>query len=387
MVYDVAIIGAGPAGGSAAVHCAKKGLKVLVLEEHASIGEPVHCGECLSDFALENTGLIIPDEVISEKVDGVRVVFPDGYSPILYEKGMVLEKHLFEQYLVNLAEGKGAVVRLGARVEKMTKNADWTIEHSKGEDKAKLVIDASGVQSVSSRMLGLQQRFKTVVGMQYELQDIPRDGFLDFYLWPELAPHGYLWMIPKKNGRANVGLVTNQNNKAKPFLDEFIKRMKWEGKKSVKTFGGLIPASGPLQKTVSDGLILIGDAAGFTSPMFEGGTHLSLKSGEYASQIAKKAIDSHNTSVSVLGEYQYLWSKEFPNYDKLVKGKDLLYSFSDEELNQIGRTLPMNLSKMGLLGKANVGLKLLMQNKKLIDKGAIDALMTFSYSQAKYYGW
>jgi NADPH-dependent 2,4-dienoyl-CoA reductase/sulfur reductase-like enzyme len=42
--YDVAVIGAGPAGGSAALHAAKLGLKTIILEEHNVIGEPVHCG-------------------------------------------------------------------------------------------------------------------------------------------------------------------------------------------------------------------------------------------------------------------------------------------------------------------------------------------------------
>ena len=210
----------------------------------------MHCGECLSDYALENTGLVIPKEVISFKVKGIRVIFPDGHSTKVNEDGMVLEKHLFEQYLVNLAENSGVEVKLGSRVEKMTRsNNEWAISHSKGDVKAKVVIDASGVQSVSSRLLGLNQRFKTVVGMQYELQDIPRDEYIDFYLWPELSPHGYLWMIQKSNGRANVGIVTDQNTKAKTFLDAFLKIMKWENKASVKTFGGLIPASGPVEKT------------------------------------------------------------------------------------------------------------------------------------------
>jgi len=91
-------------------------------------------------------------------------------------------------------------------------------------------------------------------------------------------------MIPKANNHANVGLVTHKKNKAKESLENFLIEKNWKTKKIVKTFGGLIPISGPLEKTFDEGLIIVGDAAGFTSPMFEGGTHLSLKSGKMAFQ-------------------------------------------------------------------------------------------------------
>ena len=47
-----------------------------------------------------------------------------------------------------------------------------------------------------------------MAGMQYELEGVPTDGYLDFYIWPSYAEKGYLWMIPKCDGRANIGLVT-----------------------------------------------------------------------------------------------------------------------------------------------------------------------------------
>ena len=65
---DVLVVGAGPGGGSAALHAARAGLKVMLIEDHAEIGTPVHCGECISDVAVANLNLSLPDSVISKRV-------------------------------------------------------------------------------------------------------------------------------------------------------------------------------------------------------------------------------------------------------------------------------------------------------------------------------
>ncbi|MCR4368550.1 MAG: NAD(P)/FAD-dependent oxidoreductase [archaeon] len=386
--YDVIVIGAGPAGGSCALHCARNGLSVMILEEHEKIGEPVHCGECLSLYAVKNTGINPPQSVISEHVKGVRVVFPDGTASVLNEPGFVLEKEKFEQWLCAEAVNAGAEIRLGHRLEALErKGAKWEAKTSKAKFVAKIIIDASGVASVVSRLVGLNPRFEAVTGIQYELQGIPRDGYLDFYIWPRLAPQGYLWMIPKKDTRANVGLVTTERRMAKTNTDKFVEEMGWSSNVKVKTFGGLIPASGPLKNTHSDGIMLIGDAAGFTSPLFEGGSHLGLKSGEMAANVAKDAIGKGDWSQDALAKYEAMWKGTFPQYEKIIRGKKALYSFTDDELNLIAKNFPRNFDDFGTLEKIVFGIKVLSKKPGLINKGFIGAMKAFEYSQAQHYGW
>ena len=62
-ICDVLVVGAGPGGGSAALHAARLGLDVIVIEDHKEIGTPVHCGECISDIALSNLDLRPNDDV------------------------------------------------------------------------------------------------------------------------------------------------------------------------------------------------------------------------------------------------------------------------------------------------------------------------------------
>ena len=406
--FDVAIIGAGPAGTYAAYSAAKAGLRTVVFEEHDKIGEPVHCGECLSELAAKRLGLELPDEAISMRVKGIRLVFPDKSHSYIEEPGFDLEKEKFEQYLSALGADAGATYKMKHRVSALqrvggkeqagegttgagesTADGNWNISTTQGEYSAKIIIDASGVAGASSKLLNMNPEPKKVVGLQYELSPIESDGFIDFFLWPRLAPHGYLWIIPKKNGRANVGLVTNEPANTRKYLEQFISEYGLQEKKKVGkiAFGGFIPASGPVPNTYADGILLVGDAAGFTSPMFEGGTALAMTSGKFAAQVASEAIAKGDTSKSALSKYESLWRNEFPNYSKLVGGKDRINGFSDEELNKISTLIPRDLTRMSALDRAKVGANVLVSAPQFFSKGFVPAMTALGYSRAKYYGW
>ena len=407
---DVLVIGAGPGGGNAALQCARQGLSTMLIEDHSAIGTPVHCGECISDLACDNLNLDLPEHVISKRVHGIRVIFPDGTEKCLTEEGYVLEKHLFERWIADKAVEAGASMHLSHklssmdRVEEDGRFVGWKCD-GKGEQfpiQAKVVIDASGVAAVCSKVINIDEDTplntmgKVVAGMQYELLEVPTDGYLDFYIWPKYAEKGYLWMIPKCDGRANVGLVTEDRPRTKKALDEFIgithfKELEqvpppWK-EKGNPAFGGTIPISGPFENTHYDGLMLIGDAAGFTSPLFEGGSHLALKSAVYAAETAAAAIAEDDVSAERLAIYAKLWKDEFPPYDKILRGKNALFDLTDDEMSVMARCFPDEMSDMGASGKAMVGLRLLSRRPGLYLKKVVPAMLAFGYSRAKHYGW
>jgi len=382
----------------------------MLIEDHSAIGTPVHCGECISDLACDNLNLDLPEHVISKRVHGIRVIFPDGTEKCLTEEGYVLEKHLFERWIADKAVEAGASMHLSHklssmdRVEKDGRFVGWKCD-GKGEQfpiQAKVVIDASGVAAVCSKAVNIDEDTplntmgKVVAGMQYELLEVPTDGYLDFYIWPKYAEKGYLWMIPKCDGRANVGLVTEDRPRTKKALDEFIgithfKELEqvpppWK-EKGNPAFGGTIPISGPFENTHYDGLMLIGDAAGFTSPLFEGGSHLALKSAVYAAETAAAAIAEDDVSAERLAIYAKLWKDEFPPYDKILRGKNALFDLTDDEMSVMARCFPDEMSDMGVSGKAMVGLRLLSRRPGLYLKKVVPAMLAFGYSRAKYYGW
>jgi len=407
---DVLVIGAGPGGGNAALQSARRGLSTILIEDHPAIGTPVHCGECISEIACHNLDLDLPEHVISKRVHGIRVVFPDGTEKCLSEEGYVLEKHLFERWIADEAVEAGASMHLGHKLSSMERLEEdgrftgWLCD-GKGDEfpiRAKIVIDASGVAAVCSKIVRLgddeplNEMGKVVAGMQYEMLEVPTDGYLDFYIWPKYAEKGYLWMIPKCDGRANVGLVTEDRPRAKKALEEFIDITHFKGLEQVRppwkekgspAFGGTIPISGPFENTHHDGLMLVGDAAGFTSPLFEGGSHLALKSAVYAAKTAAAAIEEGNLSADRLSDYSRLWKDEFPPYDKILRGKNALFDLTDDEMSVMARCFPDEMADMGINGKAMVGLRLLVRRPRLYFKRIIPAMLAFGYSRARYYGW
>ena len=133
--------------------------------------------------------------------------------------------------------------------------------------------------------------------------------------------------------------------------------------------------------------MLVGDAAGFTSPLFEGGSHLALKSATFAADVAAEQIAADDLSASKMSRYQKLWSDEFPPYGKILRGKSALFNLSDEDMSIMAQCFPDEMSNMGPHGKLAVCLRLLMRRPSLYGKRIIPAMLSFGYSRAKFYGW
>ena len=237
--YDVIVVGAGPGGTSAAKELAEKGIDVIVFERNDSIGAPKKCGEGISANALKRLDLKIPQRCIAQTIKGAYVYAPNGKDiKIQFEgtNGYVLERKVFDKWLAYQASKAGAKIICKTNAydliieDDKVKGVKIETPEQKKEIRAEIVIAADGVESMLMRKAGIRtNKNPTLVdsGFQYEMAGIDmRDpNMIELFFGNKISPRGYVWIFPKGDHEANVGIGISGAHKeksAKQYLDEFI---------------------------------------------------------------------------------------------------------------------------------------------------------------------
>jgi digeranylgeranylglycerophospholipid reductase len=346
--FDVVVIGAGPAGSMAAYAAAQKGVSVLMLEKDREPGVPVRCGEAVSRKSLEE--FIPPDEKwISAKINKFSMTAPNGKEVIIEfsETGVVLERKIFDYALAERAVRAGAKMLTKAYVNGLVYN-DGRIAGVKyerlGEQKearAGIVIAADGVESRAGRWAGLETAvdFRDMESCaQVTAAGLNINGdTCYFYFGRRVAPEGYLWVFPKGNGMANIGVgvsgLTGKTKSARKYLEGFIEK-KFPDAAVLTTVAGGVPCSVTLEKITVPGLMLAGDAARQVNPLSGGGIASGMAAGKMAGRIAAEAILENKPEKINLYEKEWCANigKRHEIYNRLKEG---IYGFTDEKFNSI----------------------------------------------------
>lgn len=380
--YDVIIIGAGPAGTITAKKCSEYGLKVLVLEKRPEIGAPKRCAEGIGHQDLERLGYTGKEQFIAETIDGGLFITPDGSSIELPggQGGYVLERKVFDKYLAYAASKAGAKIYTKADAFDLIRT-DGIISGVKvnynGEQKdiyGKMIVAADGVESKISRIAGLATG-NTVhtleAGYQYEMANIEINDphKLYFYVGNSIAPGGYIWIFPKGNHIANVGICIGSNHAktAKYYLDSWIDNNPEIKKGSIiEENSGAIPVGGFLRIMTTDNFLAVGDAAHQVNPLHGGGLAESSFSAEIASSVIKQALHSCDTSGAALDTYNTLWwekrGKKLQDVEKVV---NIYRRVHDSDLNMIAKAFSGQDIVDLAGGKTHKLLKILVKNPKL----------------------
>lgn len=382
--YDVVVIGAGPAGSITAKTVAKKGLSVLLIEKRQEIGDPVRCAEGVSKVWLRKH--IEPDHRwICADVKGSRIYSPDGTMIEMAEEiaggevGYVLERKIFDRALAYEASKAGAEVMVKTRATGLiiengfVKGVNVSHLGQSYDIKAKIVVGADGVESKVGRWAGIDTAIKPIdieTCAQYLMSGTGIDqDYCYFYLGNEIAPAGYVWIFPKGNGMANVGIgiLGNKSGNGKhaiDYLNDFVNKNYPDAKILELDVGG-VPVSGSIEKTIANGLMLVGDAARQSDPITGGGIVNAMEAGKIAGEVAYNAISKGDYSTDALNEYEEKWRETVGReIDNSLIVKDTFTKFSDKELNSLGHSLKgVNFSSMSLL---DLLYALFKANKKLL---------------------
>ncbi|MFQ6124010.1 MAG: geranylgeranyl reductase family protein [Candidatus Heimdallarchaeota archaeon] len=363
--YDVIVVGAGPAGTSCGLTIAKAGFDVLILERKTHVGVPVSCGEAIGKSKKELEMIEIPEHVIIQEIRGFRVYSPDG-TPVDWisgrHEGYIVDRRIFDKELLAQAAEAGAEIALGVNVldviyeNKKVKGVRGELLGKPFKAEAGIVIGADGVNSRIAKAVGLRKRIPpreldTSVGYEMVNVEVDRPDLMEFYVGKEIAPRGYVWIFPKGETRANVGIgigvgFGEQGKNALHYLQDFVEKhpigsRKCKKAQMIEFRVGAIPLGG-LNKNgiVADNIMLVGDAAGQVSPITGGGMSYGMVGGQLAGKTAAEALDHADTSGTFLLRYTEKWLDIFgETFENHLKMRKALEKATDSQLNNLASVL------------------------------------------------
>ncbi len=382
--YDVVVVGAGPGGSAVAKRCAEGGLKVLMLEKRQEIGAPKRCAEGIT-FSTEKFIGKIPERCIAQKINGAIIYAPNGKFVKVYFKeygGYILERKVFDKWLAICASRAGAKVQAKTEVTDVIKEDDYVkgvkaeFEGKEFEISAKVTVAADGVESIIARKAGIDTTNQIVnidSAFQYEMSNLKiKDPHkIEIYMGNEIAPRGYIWIFPKGNDVANVGVgVAFTQKTARYYLDKFIEENPqiFGDASIIEVNSGGVPVGGFLKNMVANGFVVVGDAAHQVNPIHGGGLKEATIAGQIAGDVIVKAIKAGDVSREFLSQYNEIWWKERGyTLERVQKLREVVEKLSDQDLNMLAETLTgediIEFSRGNKLIKLG---KILLKNPKLL---------------------
>jgi geranylgeranyl reductase family protein len=309
---DILVVGAGPAGTSAALAAARSGARVLIAERKGKIGLPVRCGEYIPAPLVGEIGL--GRSFVVQSVKGMRTIVPGGEINEMRAPGFVTHRDIFDQVLADAAKEAGAEIQLSTRV--ISKDDGRVL--LKGSDGKALnlepgaIIGADGPHSTVGKWIGYRNR-KLIPAIQARVSLCRPMNFTEVYFDKEIYG-GYGWLFPKgEEANVGLGITPKEGNSAslRKSLDRFIAALKAAGKIKGMPYeltAGWIPAE-PMKETVKGNVALVGDAAGQTHPITGAGIHQAIVCGRMAGKHAAQALGKGK--LSLLSEYDIEWHDLF----------------------------------------------------------------------------
>jgi geranylgeranyl reductase family protein len=348
---DVVVVGAGPAGGLAARQLARKGLSVLILEEHKKVGHPVHCAGLIGINGLHENGVIPDSNVIIRRVQ--RSVFhaPSGGKLVL-DKGephaYVLHRDRLDQQIVKEAEAAGATLQLETRVLRCKREQQWIRARvlegkTKRDIKARFIVNAEGIRARLAQDQGLPspKRYYMLPALQYEVTNVslPPDT-VHLHFDSQLAKNFFAWIIPLESNQARVGLAT-AHRLVRQALDKFLSQSPLlSGAKIAKRFGGIVYAGGPSSRSIAQRFLNVGDAAGQTKATTGGGVVAGGACAIMAASGIRNALEDDSYKHAAIQGYEKRWKRSWGRQLMLMAYlRRFVNTLDNHELNHLFASL------------------------------------------------
>ncbi|MDD2439436.1 MAG: geranylgeranyl reductase family protein [Methanosarcinaceae archaeon] len=313
--YDIIVVGAGPAGSTAAFYAARAGASVLLIEKKQEIGTPIQCAGFLPDAAeirallpsaeLPETLEKYPAACSLRRIKTQRIIPPSGKQKEFPVQGTVLDRRRYDQFLAEQAVLAGAKLMVKTKVLSLKKT---TLETSgafgKHRISAKAIIGADGPNSLVAKAKGLRwnpDSKETSIALEYQVRNVKIDpDALEMYFGKEFVPGGYAWIFPEGETRANIGVglrpgMAEKGVSARTYLHRFMQEhplasLKLKNASILNVIAGILPVNGAPEKTATSDALIVGDAAGHIIATNGGGIPPALIAGKIAGETAAEFV-------------------------------------------------------------------------------------------------
>ena len=335
-LYDVIIIGGGPAGATAAYFLAQRGKRVALLDK-ARFPRDKRCGDAWCAPALELLEEMGVLQVLEAKgaVQWVRsggLVSPSGLSFVSPDEGpregaprvAAIRRMVCDEQIVRAAEGQGAELFEDASVRECTFHDQWTVRCKDARVfRGRSLIAADGAKSSIARSLGLVKTgTNSAASRQYIKGGTHRftsDGVL---LYPKYVIPGYVALFRHSNDDIDVGCYVlpggrTPPNQLKAMLatqvsqDPFVREALGDHAEPLEPPGISPIRVGGEPRTFAEALLVVGDAAGQTDPLTGEGIHTAMVASKIAAHVLSGALDAGDLSEARMAEYQRRWVRAF----------------------------------------------------------------------------
>jgi geranylgeranyl reductase family protein len=354
--YDVIIVGAGPAGSTAARFCARKGLRTLIIEKDR-FPRYKPCGGCLSPRVLKELDFEIGG-VIQGTVCEARFTFQleDPFSITCQDPiGYLVMRESFDDLLCRKAQEEGADLYEERRVVGFRQDGqgvDVSIEGGESV-RCRYLVAADGARSTVSQSLraGVMKKagmaFVGEVRFPYEIQG--RWSFVHLDLGG--VPYGYGWIFPKGD-LVSIGvgaLFPSKGMRLKTRFERFIARVDYiKGAEMESARFYPLPTFSPDDLPISRGRVaLAGDAANLMDPMTGEGIYYALRSGHMAGEAVVKAVEEDRKGIN--GYQEVLKRTLFGDLMMALKLARFIYRFPKAAYNMLKSNRKLGLLYLDIL--------------------------------------
>lgn len=354
--YDLIIIGAGPAGSTAALFAKKNNLKTLLLEKDTFPRDKI-CGDAVSGKSMSvllELGLLeaakkLPGKIINSIVFGSPSNYRVNIELVANEKkgipaALAIKREIFDNFLFEKAKACADVCIENFKVTDVILNDNFVkgvkgIKKGSSESQefyAPLVLGADGYNSIIARKTGLYDldpKHWVVALRQYYKNIKDLQSQLEIYYVKEAQP-GYFWIFPLQDGYANIGVgvlhkaIKDKKLNLKDILQKTINSSSFKDRfKDASPMedprGWNLPVASKHRVNYGNGFMLLGDAAGLIDPFTGEGIGNALYSAKFAVETAVNAKIHNDYSSGILKDYDtILWKRlgnEFAVSSKLQK--------------------------------------------------------------------